>query len=79
MGIDLKTIKEELEKREYETLSEFATKCNNENGVIKKSKLSFVFSGKRCGVCANIEILTPIFVNIILTCCLIDDLMQSVR
>ena len=32
MGIDLKTIKEELEQREYETLSEFATKCKDSKG-----------------------------------------------
>ena len=32
MSIDLKTIKEELEQREYETLSEFATKCKESKG-----------------------------------------------
>ena len=32
MSIDLKTIKDKLEQQEFETLSEFATKCKNSKG-----------------------------------------------
>ena len=41
MSIELKTIKDELENREYEVLSEFATKCKESKGRKRERKEDF--------------------------------------